>query len=403
MVSLLIGGDLCPIGRNTQLFQEGDAFALFGGFLSEIQKNNLTIVNLECPLIDIGTPIQKEGPVLGVPRRCISGIKKAGIDILNLANNHIMDHGAKGLQTTIRTCNQNEIKYVGAGENLKDARKVLVQNINTIAVGILSVAEHEFSIATRDFPGANPLVIIDLVRTIQEHSSDWDLLIVLLHGGNEFYPYPSPWLKNTCRFMIEQGADAVICQHSHCSGCIEIYQGAPIVYGQGNLLFDADYRPNMWYEGMLVSLEFDIGKSIRTRLIPFKQIRGRPGIHEMSEKEEAAFRSGFNARSEIVLDDKRLDDEWKRFCERHERDYLRLLYGHMSLVHRVTARMGLLERFYTKRKRLFSLSAIQCESSREALLDILADNNTRGPERKCLSPEVAKRQEFGTVLTNLIY
>jgi len=298
-----------------------------------------------------------------------------------------MDHGAKGLQTTIKTCNQNEIKYVGAGENLKDARKVLVQNINTIAVGILSVAEHEFSIATRDFPGANPLDIIDLVRTVQEHSSDWDRLIVLFHGGNEFYPYPSPWLKNTCRFMIEQGADAVICQHSHCSGCIETYQGAPIVYGQGNLLFDADHWPNMWYEGMLVSLEIDRGNSIRTRLIPFKQIRGRPGIHEMSEKEEAAFRSGFNARSEIVLDDKRLEDEWRRFCERHERDYLRSLYGHKSLVHRVTARMGLLERFYTKRKRLLSLSAIQCESQREALLDILADNTPRAQTENAYPPK----------------
>jgi len=387
MVSILIGGDLCPIGLNIPLCESGDALALFGKFLSEFQKADLSVVNLECPLIDLETPIQKEGPVLGVPRRCISGIKKASIDVLNLANNHIMDHGAKGLQTTIKTCNQNEIKYVGAGENLKDARKVLVQNINTIAVGILSVAEHEFSIATRDFPGANPLDIIDLVRTVQEHSSDWDRLIVLFHGGNEFYPYPSPWLKNTCRFMIEQGADAVICQHSHCSGCIETYQGAPIVYGQGNLLFDADHWPNMWYEGMLVSLEIDRGNSIRTRLIPFKQIRGRPGIHEMSEKEEAAFRSGFNARSEIVLDDKRLEDEWRRFCERHERDYLRSLYGHKSLVHRVTARMGLLERFYTKRKRLLSLSAIQCESQREALLDILADNTPRAQTENAYPPK----------------
>ena len=75
-----------------------------------------------------------------------------------------------------------------------------------------------------------------------------------MHGGNEGYPYPSPRLMDTCRFLVEQGANAVICQHSHCVGCYEEYRGGHIVYGQGNLIFDASIPPPGWNEGVLVRL-----------------------------------------------------------------------------------------------------------------------------------------------------
>ncbi|MFA5240456.1 MAG: CapA family protein, partial [Phycisphaerae bacterium] len=123
MPNILIGGDLCPIGRNQSLFEQGNAALLLNDLLPEFENADLSIVNLECPLIRDESPIVKCGPVLGAPTTCVNGMKAASINMFNLANNHIMDHGTQGLQTTIETLEQHGIMHVGAGTNLDEARK----------------------------------------------------------------------------------------------------------------------------------------------------------------------------------------------------------------------------------------------------------------------------------------
>ncbi|MGI0009907.1 MAG: CapA family protein, partial [Nitrosopumilaceae archaeon] len=106
MINILIGGDVCPIGRNSPFFKMGDAANIFNDLLVEFQNADLSIVNLECPLINERTPLLKNGPVLGVESDCINGLKKAGIDVVNLANNHILDHGRAGLMNTLKICQE---------------------------------------------------------------------------------------------------------------------------------------------------------------------------------------------------------------------------------------------------------------------------------------------------------
>ena len=96
-VSVVIGADICPIGGNQSFFESGDAGNLLHDLLPEFDAADLSIANLECPLIEQAAPIMKTGPVFGEPSACINGIKQAGIDVLTLANNHIMDHGAADL------------------------------------------------------------------------------------------------------------------------------------------------------------------------------------------------------------------------------------------------------------------------------------------------------------------
>ena len=372
MTHVLVGGDLCPVGVNMPLFEKGDAAAVFGEFLTEFQEADLAMLNLECPLIREKTPIEKMGPVLSPSQKSVKGLKAAGIDVANLANNHIMDHGVPGLRSTIAALEDQGIAYVGAGENLQEARRVLVCHLDGMAIGIFSVAEREFSIAGKNLPGANPLDVIDFVRAVQEHCCDWDCLVVLFHGGNEYYPYPSPWLKNTCRFMAEQGANVIICQHSHCVGCMEVYRGVPIVYGQGNLLFDKPTPQNpWWYKGALVSLDIGAGEAIQVTLIPFKQIRHEPGIHPMSQEERTALLAGFEDRSKAIEDDETCEALWSQFCAGRRNDYLHCLYGNQSIVCRALEKAQLLDRFYTRTKLRCSRSVVQCESHREVLLEIL--------------------------------
>src|SRR5688572_31260627 len=158
--TILIGGDICPIGENTTFFERGDAESLFHDLLPLFRKADLVIANLECPLIEEETPIVKTGPVFGEAPACINGIREAGIGLLCLANNHILDHGAKGLDSTMRACAEAGVATVGAGSNLAEAGHIFVRESGNLRIGVLAMAEHEFSIATRSRAGANPLDLI---------------------------------------------------------------------------------------------------------------------------------------------------------------------------------------------------------------------------------------------------
>ncbi|MEA1927115.1 MAG: CapA family protein [Candidatus Auribacterota bacterium] len=371
MTDIIIGGDIYPGGSNLPLFQRGDAVSLFHDLLEEFNTSSLSIANLECPLIRKETPIRKVGPVLGASEESLKGIKAAGIDLLNLANNHVMDHGPAGLENTIGLLKNSGLDYTGAGENLASARKILIKNVGYQRVGILGVAEHEFSIATETGWGANPLDVIDIARNISAHRSEFDYLIVLLHGGNEGFPFPRPSLLKTCRFIIEQGADAVICQHSHCPGAWEHYRGGYIVYGQGNLLFEAEGKDAAWYEGFLVRLRIGGSDPVKMELIPFIQSAGFTGVKRMSDEREERFRSALESRSDLLIHREELEEHWNDYCRDHSGILLEMLRGRVSLLQRVMRKMHLSPRISSK-KRLVYLHLIRCESYREAILNVLS-------------------------------
>mgnify|MGYP002235661412 CR=1 FL=1 len=102
-----------------------------------------------------------------------------------------------------------------------------------IKIGFISFAEHEFTIASENTPGANPFNEEDAIRVIHSLKNECDYVVALYHGGIEHYRYPSPQLQHRCRRLVDSGADYVICQHSHCIGCYETYDNSTIVYGQG--------------------------------------------------------------------------------------------------------------------------------------------------------------------------
>jgi hypothetical protein len=378
MIKILIAGDICPIGRNKSLFLQGNAQALLNDLQPEFQQAHLSIANLECPLINDGSPSLKVGPHLGAPMDCIKGLKAMAVDVIGLANNHLMDHGSSGLRSTIQTLDDYSIMHVGGGENIYEARKILVREVHGVRFGILAVAEHEFGIAEKKDPGANPLDLIDCVRNIDEHRSEFDQLIVLVHGGSEMYQYPRPRMRDISHFLVEQGARAIIWQHSHCAGCMEIYLGAPIVYGQGNFLFDQPAKPRMWHEGILICLEINDTGELGARLIPYRQSDSEPGAHAMAEGERKSFMEGFLTRSEAILDEAFVDQQWDTFCENNKRYYLHRLRGKASIFRRVMGKLNLLHYLDTPAIQRTRLNIIRCESHRDLLIKVLTREAKRG-------------------------
>ncbi len=309
----------------------------------------------------------------GVPGACVEGIRSAGIDVLGLANNHIMDHGAAGLEYTLRVCAEADIGTVGAGKNLAAARRMLIREVGGVRVGIIAMAEREFSIATREEWGANPLDLIDFVRNVAENRGRFDYLVALVHGGYEFAPYPSPRIRNTCRFLVEQGANFVFVQHTHCLGGYESYKGEFIAYGQGAVVMDeAIYRElEMFHEGYLVRIALMPDTEPEIDLIPFRHRCGAPGVERMNAEGSAALLEGLQRKSETIADDAFIESEWDKFCQEREHGYLSSVLGHNRLVRKLN-KGGWVERLlYTKRALLGVRNCICCETHREVLETVL--------------------------------
>jgi len=372
MIQVLIGADICPIGQNARYFETGDVTALWGDtLLSLLSSADLAIANLECPFILQSSPILKTGPNFGVSPAAMSAIKKSGFHLLSLANNHIMDHGPAGLATTLRVCLESCIQTVGAGENLASARQMFVKKIGSVRIAVLAFAEHEFSIARDGYPGANPLNIPAFVRTVLGNKTQFDYLIVLLHGSHEFH-VPTPRIQETCRFMVEMGANAVIVQHPHCLGGYEEYQGGHIVYGQGALLMDEDiYRSSKsFHEGFFVKLSISGPATSSMELIPFTQSDPEPGARAMDPEHEREFLRHLEKRSAAIKDEAFVKEEWLRFCEQHKHGYVSALLGHNRVLRKLNKQGVLTKLLYGKKNLLSVRNIVNCETHREAIQTI---------------------------------
>lgn len=114
------------------------------------------------------------------------------------------------------------------------------------------------STSPRRGPGSAPIDLVDNYQQITAAKKLADVVIVTIHGGNEYFPYPRPGLRKMCRHFIDLGVDAVICHHPHVPGAYEVYEGKPIYYSIGNLVFDQNLPKPGWEEGYFVELKFDV-------------------------------------------------------------------------------------------------------------------------------------------------
>jgi len=339
-IKIVIGGDVCPTKRDVALFEEGNAGGLFHDLLEEFTTADLAVVNLEFPLIEEPSPITKTGPVLAAPSDCVKGLVNSHIKCVGLANNHILDHGAKGVENTLRVCSEAGLLTFGAGHNREEAGRIRVVKVGDLRIGLLAIAEQEWCVATEHSPGANPLDTIHFVRTIQRSRGTYDFLIVLLHSGIEYYPFPTPGQMDMSRFIIEQGARMVICQHSHCAGCYETYQNGHIIYGQGNLIFDSPGRDQSWHEGFLVRLIINPDLSCEWQPVPYAQSEAEPGASRMPPERAQAFLNTLSERSQAIQGSGRVQAAWEQYCTERHHYFMSCMLGHNRLLRRLNRDNG---------------------------------------------------------------
>jgi len=364
-MQIIIAGDLVPTISNSDLFITADVNSLLGDKLLLLwNQADIRIFNLEAPLTDKANPIDKNGYNLIAPINTINGIKALNPSLLTLANNHVIDQGIQGFRTTKETLKLNNIPFVGIGENLSEACKPYIIGKDKIKIGIYACAEHEFSIATKRTPGANPFDPLETIDHIQSLNNKCDYVIVLYHGGKELYRYPSPYLRKICRKLAQKGAHLVICQHSHCIGCFEEYEKSTIVYGQGNfLLRNSEY----WDTSLLIRV--NINKDINIDYIPI--VKKGNCIRLADEEEMTEILNSFQHRSIELLNEDYLEQKYQEFAKANLQTYLRKISGLGRLFFSIDNRLfngKLLKKIYNKKKLLALQNYIECEAHRELLI-----------------------------------
>lgn len=375
---ILIGADIVPTERNIDSFVSGDVKSLIGDDLqSIINQADFRIFNLEVPLTNIKSPIAKCGDALLAPTLCIAGLKAMNIDLFTLSNNHIMDQDVQGLQSTIKTLDDAKIAYVGAGFSKEEAAKSFYFQCNGKIIGVYACAEHEFSIVGNNTPGANPIDLLDSFDHIRETKKESDYVIVLYHGGKEFYRYPSPNLQKVCHKLIDVGADLVICQHSHCIGAEEKYKHGTIVYGQGNFIFDGS-DDEYWQTSLLIQ----ICDGFEIKYIPL--IKKCDGVRLADKSRSEEILSEYYMRSQEIKDSANVQKRYNELAEQYITEFLSVAAGrrYNIIVRGLNKIMGnnkLIQRYidkkYSMNKRLTLLNRIECEAYNELFISGLKRKN----------------------------
>lgn len=371
-IKILIAGDFCPQERVSTLFERENFESPLGEVREISLKVDYAIVNLECP-VTYGNenPIPKKGPNLQCSEYGIKAIQWAGFDGVTLANNHFLDYGEDGVKNTIDACHRYGLDIVGGGNNIREASEILYKKIKGKIVAVINCCEHEFSIATSTSAGSNPLNPIQQYYAIKEARGKADFVLVIVHGGHEYYQLPSPRMQETYRFFIDIGADAVINHHQHCFSGYEIYKKRPIFYGLGNFCFDKKgKRGDKWNDGYMVCLYLD--ETIEYDIFPYIQCSKDAKIVML--RNNNAFSSQLEDLNSIICDNIRLLSETDKYyasCTISHGNIFEPIYNKLYFAMK---RRGLLPSFISKKRRLRFQNFIDCESHRDKVLWFLRNS-----------------------------
>lgn len=376
-MKILVVGDFYPNFELKNQLLNNEPSKIFGKFHNIIQKSDLAVVNLESPLTTHNKAINKTGPALKSDKVFADFLKNSGFGLATLANNHIMDYGPEGLQDTIEALTNVGLDYVGAGSSIGDSKQPYIYTCKEgIKLAVLNFAENEWSTTKIDFPGAAGFDTVSNFYSIQKAKKNTDFVLVITHGGHENYNLPSKSFRDLLRFYVDAGADAIVNHHPHCISGFETYNGKPIYYSVGNFLFDKKGSElTQWNKGLAVEMDFSEHKINSNTHIFYQSARGN--TFELLEGEVADKElNQLDKLSRIIQSDKDLESEFQAWTAKNRKYYSINIEPHSNRVLQALQNRNLLPSLWSKRKKLFLLNMLRCESHRELLISIIENENS---------------------------
>ncbi len=254
-VITLTGDILLDRGVRQVVEQKGIDQLFSAGVDSVFQSSDAVVGNLECPATKIHAPVFKQYIFRGEPE-WLNDLRRHGVTHLNLANNHSIDQGRKGLVDTRENIIRAGMTPIGAGQNQEEAATPVLLTDSPRRVWLLAslqMALENFAYLP-DQPCVSQQPIAALCQRIAQlkEADPACYIIVSLHWGWENHLEVVPRQRYEARLLIDAGADCLVCHHTHTRQPMETYRGKPIFYGLGNFIFDP--RSDLNSHGAMVRL-----------------------------------------------------------------------------------------------------------------------------------------------------
>jgi poly-gamma-glutamate capsule biosynthesis protein CapA/YwtB (metallophosphatase superfamily) len=275
-LSVILGGDVM-LGRlvSETIATKGYDYPL-GNIKPILSKGDVTIVNLECAVTDhrehwSGRP---KAFYFGAPPIAAKIIADCGVDLVSLANNHILDFDVQGLYDTLNFLKKYHINSAGAGSNKEQAQNHITITAKNITFAMVAFCDHQEDFAAGyNVPGIAYLNLYDEIGasntiktsldTMRKDQVEWPVLS--LHWGPNMVHRPSSNFIRFAHLAIDMGYKIIFGHSAHVFQGIEIYKGFPIFYAAGDVVDDY-YVDSKFKNDHQLLFEIEIERSKITRI-----------------------------------------------------------------------------------------------------------------------------------------
>lgn len=270
LTTIFFAGDIM-LSRNVEdkMAKANDYTLPFKKVAEKIKSADISFANLESPITNKGPYFVPNSLVFNANPLAVAGLLSAGFDVLSTANNHALDQGVAGLNSTWDLLYHQDILPIGTQKTDMDNEGVTITK-NNIIYGFLAYSYTAYNdggqsthpqIANfNDIEGMKQDVL-----QMKGHFSD--VVIVSMHAGTEYTRQPNAEQIAFAHAAIDAGADLVIGHHPHWIQTTEQYKDKWIFYSLGNFVFD-----QMWSqdtrEGLTVFATYDENELKKIELMP---------------------------------------------------------------------------------------------------------------------------------------
>jgi poly-gamma-glutamate capsule biosynthesis protein CapA/YwtB (metallophosphatase superfamily) len=222
----------------------------------EFRSADLGFANLEVALTQRGDPAHKDY-TFRAPENLAEGLRDSGINIVSVANNHVLDYGSLGLADTLAALDSAGVSHAGAGDDAAAAAAPAIVTVRGTRIAVLSFVNvpndsvtgfvAQSMAAQAGKPGVNWGTPGAVTREVEAARAQADVVIVSMHAGIEYADQPDAVQEALAHAAIDAGAALVIGAHPHVLQGIEYYRDGVILYSLGNFVFDLDNADVLHY------------------------------------------------------------------------------------------------------------------------------------------------------------
>ncbi len=219
-----------------------------------LREHDIVVATLEGPItsapsVSLGSPVgSPKNFIFTFPEDTAPALAEQGNFVLNIGNNHILNQGISGVQSTKDNLSASGISFFGwTGQEAAPAERVSIQTIHSTTIAFVNYNQ---------FVPQGLEVALQDTQWAQNHA-EVDLVVVVPHWGNEYAPKANETVRDWARQLAEAGADLIIGSHPHVVQDFAVIDDVPVYFSLGNAVFDQYFSPETM-QGLAVSATWNL-------------------------------------------------------------------------------------------------------------------------------------------------